>query len=307
MVLSVDIGGSKLIVGLVDEGGRVIAVRKSAWGELTAESVMRKVLSESHAMLLAGTPDAVGVNIPGLADPVRGVWLEACFSGIRDIPVSDILSSELGLPTFIDNDVNNCALAEHRFGACKGVSDFAWLTVSNGCGGAVFIDSRVYRGPAFSAGEFGHIRVEEEGGYSCGCGGRGCLEAQAAGPAILRMWLDTGGASALEGAPADAKSIANAARSGDALAKGIYDRAGAYIGRAVACVANALAPSKIIIGGGVSGAYDLFETAMLASYRERVYRRACEHTVIEKTALGGFAALLGAAALAAARGAPVFP
>ena len=265
---------------------------------LDKDSVMETVFKAARRFSDKGI-SAVGVNIPGLADPRNGIWLESCFSGIRNIPIARILSDELSsdklsLPVFIDNDVNNCALAESLFGGCRGVSDFVWLTVSNGCGGALYLNGSVYGGVRNTSGEFGHIIVEEDAKRAllCGCGNYGCLEAQAAGPGIAKRYF------ALAGTEADAEAIAALAKSGDAAAQKVFSDEGVYIGRALAAVINAVNPAKAVLGGGVSKAFELFEPSMTETIKSRTYKLASEHVRVEKTALGYDAALIGAAALA---------
>jgi glucokinase len=297
-VLAIDIGGSKLATGLVRGDGAVLCKEKTSWGALDAESVVETVLNTAKRILDADTgvrPVCAGVNIPGLADIDAGLWIEACFSGIRNVPIAAILSEELGMLAFIDNDVNNCALAEKRFGVCKNETDFIWLTVSNGCGGAVFIEDHIYRGINGFSGELGHICVEEEGGYPCGCGNCGCLEAQAAGPGISRRYRDAGGGEA------SAKEIALRAEKGDALALRIYEKEGYYIGKALAAAINTLNPQKAVVGGGVSGAFELFYPSLMDTVRATTYREASKNVTVEKTGLGYDAALIGAAALAMLR------
>ena len=296
MFVALDIGGSKLGSGLVDTEGRVLESSFETWPALREESVLETVLKA--ARLFSGKEvRGVGVNIPGLADPQNGVWLESCFSGIRNIPIAQILSDELHLPVFVDNDVNNCALAESMFGECKGVSDFAWLTVSNGCGGALFLNGRVYGGVRNTAGEFGHIIVEEnaELALPCGCGNYGCLEAQAAGPGIVKRYLALSGLSETE---TYAETIAALAKSGNAAAQKVFFDEGVYIGRALAAVINTVNPAKVVLGGGVAKAFELFEPSMTETIKNRTYKLASEHVRVEKTALGYNAALIGAAALA---------
>lgn len=300
-VLAIDIGGSKLVTGLVAADGEILCKEKTGWEKLDGDSVMRTILEVSERVLAEhkGTRvRAVGANIPGLADADKGLWVEACFSGIRNVPIAAQLSRRFKVPAYIDNDVNNCALAEKLFGVCRDCTDFAWLTVSNGCGGALFLNNRVYRGVHGTAGEFGHIIVEENGGFPCGCGNTGCLEAQAAGPGIVRRFVAAGGPESLDGAPADAMKIAELARNGDSAAKAVFDREGYYIGKALSAVINSINPQKIVVGGGVAGSFELFYPELLRTVSNMTYRVASKHITIVKTGLGYDAALVGAAALA---------
>ena len=236
---------------------------------------------------------AVGVAIPGLADAVGGVWRYSCFSGIADYPIVEVLSSRLGLPVYIDNDVNACAFAERAFGRCRGVDDYLWVTVSNGVGGAVVLNGEIYRGAFGGSGEIGHIIVEEQNGRICPCGNSGCLEAQASGRAIAAYYRDLRGESDL-----DAREIAERAKSGDEAARQVYRIAGRYLGKAIAAAVNIMNPAMVVLGGGVSMDAELFLPEIRDAVDRACFRAANPQLEIEKTDLGYEASLKGAAALA---------
>ncbi|MCL2711228.1 MAG: ROK family protein [Planctomycetaceae bacterium] len=242
-----------------------------------------------------GNYERIGITIPGLADPVNGIWVYACFSGIRDVPIAKILSEKYGKPVFIDNDVNACALAERRFGICKETNDFLWITVSNGIGGGLVLGGKVYAGHFGNAGEVGHFCVVEKNGFRCGCGNDGCLEAEAAGPGIARRY-----AALLGKEPPDfsAEKIAELARAGNETALSVFGTTGRLIGKAASYAVNLLNLEKVVIGGGVSNSFDLLLPSMEASFREKLFRDANPRAVFEKTALGTNAGLAGAVAVA---------
>ena len=193
--LCFDIGGSKYNVGLVRRDGTVLARQKSLWAEHTVQAMLGELFCAGHAVLArcpGQRPCAAGATIPGLADAASGMWVEASFSGIRELPIARLLRQEFGLPTAIENDARACALAERLFGAGKAVDDFFYVTVSNGIGGALFLNGALYTGALGNAGELGHCTAVENG-RPCGCGKRGCLEAHAAGPAITKNYMELGG------------------------------------------------------------------------------------------------------------------
>lgn len=311
-ILAIDIGGSKMLAGIVEmsrdgnteEGAGWKSTILSAAGEslpaeMTEEKILEKIrtLAASAAAQIAGTVsekemlqeiDAVGVTIPGLAD--ERVWIYAPFSGIQNFPIAEALEQEFGRPVFIENDVNACAIAEGLLGACRGVRDFIWLTISNGIGGGVVLDGRIYRGAKGFSGEFGHLCVAEDGEL-CGCGKRGCLEAECAGPGISRFY------ARLTGEKIPASEIAERAEAGEPAALETFRREGKVLGRALANAANILNPARIILGGGVARAWDLFYPTLEETFRKDIFRRANEDVLIERTALGYEAALLGAAVL----------
>ncbi|MDR3050254.1 MAG: ROK family protein [Oscillospiraceae bacterium] len=298
--LAVDIGGSKLMVGLVDRAGHVLARERRVWKYLDVDSVMRDILTLARALLAAhpGLPSPVlaGVTIPGLADPIRGLWLEASFSGIRDLPIAALLREQLRLPVYVDNDGQACALAEKCFGACRDVDDFLYITVSNGIGGALFLAGRLYAGASGTAGELGHCTVVEDG-RACKCGLRGCLEMHAAGPGIARNYAELGGMPL----PADAAEIARRAGQGEQIALDTYALEGEYLGRSLAWACNLLNPAKVVLGGGVSLSFPLFAPALHTALHARLYRSANPTLIVEPTALGYDGGLLGAAAVAFCR------
>lgn len=297
--LAIDIGGSKFVVGLVTPAGQVLAKARYEWTSLTAEAVLRDIVRSGRAVLEAHPehrPHAVGATIPGLADPARGLWVEASFSGIRNLPIAAELGAAFGLPVSIDNDGQACALAERLFGACQDTGDFLYLTVSNGIGAAIFAGGRLYNGAGGAAGELGHC-VVVEGGRPCACGSRGCLEMHAAGPGIARNYAELGGGPAEDGTPANAALIAGRARAGEAAAVATYALEGEYLGRMLAIACNLLNPAKVILGGGVSLAYPLFAKSLEHTLHLGLYRGANPGLTVQPTALGYDGGLLGAAAL----------
>ena len=298
-VLAIDIGGSKYIVGIMREDGSLLVYEKYLWDTLTPECVFGSIEKSSKA-LLAKYPqykcEAVGATIPGLADPVNGIWVEACFSGIKNLPIAGMLENALDLKAYIDNDTNACTVGEKMYGHAKNISDFVYFTVSNGCGGAIFANNRRYYGGLGNAGEVGHCVVVENG-RQCNCSSKGCFEAHASGRAIGQNYIELGGCLIAGNIPT-AKQVDVLARGDDKIATAAYDLEGYYIGKVAAMVANIVNPQMIIIGGGVSMGYDLFEKSLLKTVEEQTYRFANRGLRILKTALGYEGALVSAGALA---------
>ena len=293
-ILAIDIGGSKMLAGLArgegDEFEIVQSVGEALPAEMTEDGILREI-DKLCAQLPLDQIDAVGVTIPGLAD--ERVWIYAPFSGIQNFQIMDALEARFpGKPIAIENDVNACAIAEGIFGACRGVRDFIWLTISNGIGGGIVLDGKIYRGALGFSGEFGHLNVVPDGEL-CGCGNRGCMEAECAGPGISRYY------ARLTGSPefVPASEIARRAEAGEEAALETYRREGRVLGHALANASNILNPSKIIIGGGVSRSWKLFYPTLEESFRKIIFHRANDSILIEPTALGYEAALMGAVAL----------
>lgn len=299
--LAFDVGGSKYIVGLIERTGRIIAEKRGVWRALTREAILEDILGAARALLreTGCSPCACGITIPGLADPERGMWVSASFSGIRDFPICAEVERALGIPVYCDNDGQAYALAEMRFGSCRDVKDFVYLNVSNGIGSAVVAGGRLVCGADGTAGELGHC-VVVEGGRSCKCGLNGCLEMHAAGPGIARNYDEMGGNA--PGAPrAEAKEIAERARAGEETALRVFELEGELIARVLGVAINLLNPAKVVIGGGVSLAFDLFAPSLKRELQARVYRDANPHCEVIATPLGYLAGLYSAAAIAALR------
>jgi glucokinase len=300
VVLAVDIGGSKYMAGLVDREGAVIARRCFAWESQDRAGVLPQVIAGARGLLEQFEEPAqlrltgVGATIPGLADARSGTWLEASFSGIRDLPVADALHEAFGVPAYADNDAQACALAEKLFGGGRGVRDFLYATISNGIGGAAFSGDRLLQGATGCACELGHCQVVPDG-RPCGCGNRGCLEAYAAGPGLAQTYR------ACSGQQADGREIARRARAGEAAAQEAFRREGEYLGRGLSWAVNLLNPAKVVLGGGLSLAFDLFGPALLETLGRAVYRTANPSVAVEPTRLGYEGALLGAAAVCICR------
>lgn len=293
---AVDFGGTKLMAGLVNETGTIVAQQTAptpkAEGPEAAAALAALMLRDLVSAQGLTTADLVGVGstVPGLADSRRGILRYAPAHDWRDVPFAAMLTEQLGLPARIANDVNACALAELRFGAGRGVTNLLWITVSTGIGGALILDGRIHQGGGGIAGEVGHLIVDEEGPL-CGCGHRGCLEAVAAGPAIALRAQARG----LFGA--DTPMVLALARRGEPLASQVVRETAVYLGKAIALCYNLVDPDLVVFGGGVGQHVDLMKETILSVVRERAILLPARPPRIEKTSLGYEAALIGAAAL----------
>lgn len=289
-IFCVDIGGSKLICGALTDSGEILDTHRADYPEGYTIDTILKFILEGYRALNHYDFYACGVAVPGLCDFTTGRWLYSPFSGLGDIPIAQTISHMTKLPTLADNDVNISALAEKHFGVCRGVSDFLWITVSNGIGGGLYLDNKLYRGQGLSAGEIGHFIVAENG-RKCGCGSYGCLEAHASGASIAAIYNEqTGG-------KLNAKEIADLARDGDKTALAVWQEAGTYIGKAAAYAVNLLNIDAVVLGGGAAEAFDLLEPSATAALRQNLFKKANPSVKILHSAPGRYAALMGCAAL----------
>ena len=308
-ILAVDLGGTKTAVALVAEDGGILD-KESAPSPLGDPVQAVRLIARLAASLQtrSGKAAALGLALPGVLDPGRRILLRSPSSGWENVPFVAMIEEALGLPATADNDVNACAWAEARFGAGRGLDTFFWMQVSTGIGGAVMANGRLVPGANQMAGEIGHLVVRPEG-ESCGCGNRGCLEAEAAGPAWGKRALrrldelaasgEGGGFLALLPRDAvDARTIAQGARAGDELCAQVVRESATMLARGIAAVYTILDPHAIILGGGVAGALDLLLPVVRGLLPSLVLAAAARRTLLCASELGYDAALVGAASLA---------
>ncbi|RIQ18874.1 ROK family protein [Jiangella rhizosphaerae] len=262
-VLSLDIGGTKLAVGVVTPDGAVhglIVEPTRRWEG--PDAVIRRLFDVGHrAVAAAGLDrpiDAVGISCGGPLDSSTGVLISPPhLPGWIDVPLGELTRQEFGVPAYLENDATAAALGEHRFGAARGVSTMIYLTISTGVGGGAVIDGRLHRGAAGNGGELGHLMVRP-GGRLCSCGRRGCLEAYVSGTNIAERaaeGLRAGAASSLRDAdPLTAADVAAAARAGDAFAREIWAETTDVLGQALTDLVNVFEPELVVLGGGVTRA-----------------------------------------------------
>jgi N-acetylglucosamine repressor len=219
--------------------------------EAVAETLTQTVI---HALYEADIARekvrGVGVGLAGVINGAAGIVHYSPFFHWQNVPLADMLAAKLSLPVYLENDVNTLTITEQLFGPGHGVANFAVLTIGRGIGLGVVINHQLYRGHKGGVGELGHITMLPEG-PPCDCGKRGCLEALAADPAILRdmqQALENGAATTLT-SHSTLDEIALAAEQGDALARDLLAHSGHYLGMGMAAVVNLFCPSLIIVSG----------------------------------------------------------
>jgi glucokinase len=306
--IGIDLGGTQVRAAVV-EGARVLAraaePTDAAGGPAAVlgqiERLMEQVLPRSAWSGLAG----LGVSAPGPLDTDTGTVLNIpTLPGWDGLPLRDLLAERTGLPVVLENDGIAAAFGEWRHGAGQGLRHLVYVTVSTGIGGGVVVDGRLLHGRRGMAGHVGHLLLDPAG-PPCSCGALGCFEAHAAGPALGRAAralapLHPGsGLAAL--APRDeltAWHVAEAARREDRLALDLLAEEARHLGLGFTALIHLFSPEAVIMGGGVSDAFDLLEGGIRATIRARAMAAFREVPVI-RAALGGNSGLIGAAALAA--------
>jgi glucokinase len=303
-VLAIDLGGTHLRAALVSPSGAIAARRQVDTPDDGPAALLECVSALVSAF--AGRYDAVAVAAPGPLDPRRGVVLTMPnLRGFDDYPLVREWRAALGVPVWLHNDANLAALGEWRYGAGRGAQSVVYLTVSTGIGGGVILHGEMWEGHHGLAGELGHV-VVADGGPRCNLGHSGCLEALASGTAIARAAgreLANGRPSTLgrAGTALSAESVAGAAAAGDELALAVLATAGRYLGVGVGSLINVFDPEIVIVGGGVTAAWDLLAPAVTQGVAAVVMAPIQTATPIVQPATGDNAGLLGAAAYAFAR------
>ena len=300
-VVGVDFGHSHVRVAVADVGHTVLAERQrllcvdpDAGASLdVAAELVEEVLAE--ARVPRSSVLDVGMGLPGPVDRARGaVGSATVLAGWIGIRAAEELSARIGLPVEVDNDANLGALAEHTLGAGRGCPELAYLKLSSGIGCGLIVGGRPYRGIAGTAGEIGHLRVDD-GDEFCYCGNRGCVETLASGCAIVEMLersqrrpltLPEVVALALDGHPACGRAVADAGR---------------HLGVAVANLCNLLNPGRVVVGGVLSLTGELLLAPLRDSFLRYAIRPAAESVEIVPGQLGERAEVLGALALALSR------
>ncbi|MEU7568235.1 ROK family transcriptional regulator [Streptomyces fradiae] len=297
IVIGVDFGHTHLRVAVGNLAHQVLAEESepldvdasSAEGFDRAEHLVKRLIETTG--IGPGKVIGVGLGVPGPIDVSSGtLGSTSILPGWSGINPGQELSRRLGVPVYVDNDANLGALGELVWGAGRGVRDLAYIKVASGVGAGLVIDGQIYRGPGGTAGEIGHITLDESGPV-CRCGNRGCLETFAAARYVLPLLQPS------HGPDLTMERVVRLAREGDPGCRRVVADVGRHIGSGVANLCNLLNPSRVVLGGDLAEAGEL----VLAPIRESVSRyaipSAARQLAVSPGALGGRAEVLGALAL----------
>ncbi|QDV37226.1 ROK family protein [Tautonia plasticadhaerens] len=316
LVLGIDLGGTKILAGVVDDQHRIVGRAKESTPAREGPEALREALVSAgrDALQVAGIgPErlsAIGIGSPGPLDVDAGVIRSSPNLNVTDFPLKGTLEEAFGTPVAVQNDVRVGGYGEFKLGAGRGYRDVLAAFVGTGIGGCLIRDGRIVTGVTGNAGEIGHLIVKADG-PKCGCGRKGCLEAVASRTAITRRVykaIKKGASTPLRDVVKSktsrlkSKELSGAYRSGDPVAVHEVDRAARFLGLALGGLMNVLGPEIIIVGGGVTEALggpfvDLVRNAARAQAMadpDRLVR-------IEQAELGDDSGLLGAALIARER------
>jgi len=307
-VVGIDLGGTKLLGGVVDEQLEVHD-RVHQLVEGLSESALVEAIVECATELIERHPDvqAVGFGIPCLLDQRDGTAVMCVNVPLSNIPFRDIMSERLGLPVFIDNDANVATLVEQRFGAARGADFVVGLTIGTGIGGSLIIEGKLYRGHAGSGAELGHMVIDENGPRCQGtCPNYGCLEAMASGTAIGREGKIAAeedsdsdlARAAVAGEEITGELVTQLALGGDEVSRMVLGHIGRQLGIGFANFVNIFNPEVIVVGGGAMAAGDLLLDPAREEMRARALRPNREQVRVMPARFGPEAGMLGAGVLA---------
>jgi glucokinase len=296
-VIGVDLGGTTLAAGLVAADGRVLShLREPTHGRgpATALATLLALVdrligsAREQGLELAG----IGIGVPGTVDAERGaVGRDIHYvPDLASVPLGPLVAERVGMPVFVDNDVNVLALGEWMFGAGRGVRSLVMLAVGTGVGGGIILDGRVVRGHAGFGGELGHVPINYDG-RACICGGRGCLKAYVSGTDIARE-----GAQRLK-REVTATEVFQQAAAGDPVARELAAEVCEALGAGLAIIVNGLNPERLLVAGGVAESLKPLERDIRASLARYAFAQALAGTSFDILILDKGATVRGSAAL----------
>jgi glucokinase len=309
LAVGVDIGGTKIAAGVVDDEGNVLAELRRPTPAGNANETAEVIADVIRQLRTTHEVTAVGVGAAGYIIDRSIVGFSANLPGWLDEPLRDRVSKRIGLPVVLENDANAAGWAEARFGAGRGENHLMLVTVGTGIGGAIVLDGRLYRGRWGIAGEPGHMIVLA-GGELCGCGNRGCWERYCSGTALVREARRRAARSPYEARDLLSRAggsvegitgplVTESAKEGDPLAVELLTEIGRWLGVGIANLAALLDPGLFVVGGGLIAAGELLlgpaRTEYAATLTGRGHRPLAE---VRPAQLGNTAGIVGAADLA---------
>ena len=310
LTIGIDIGGTKVLGGVVDENGKILATQRVPTPKEGGAALTKTIADVANHLLKDHDVVALGVSAAGLISSDRETILATGnISGWNGVNLKEELNKFVDLPIFIENDANSAAWGESRYGAGVGEDHMLILTIGTGVGGGAIIDGKLLRGAHGISAEFGHIRVVPEG-QLCSCGARGCLEQYASGNALMRHVREAISASpdaaynllaradgTIEGLTGH--HITQAAGDGDPIALAGFNTTAQWLGAGIASLSALFDPACVVIGGGVIEAGEILLAPTRAAL-ERLIPFSGRRPIPKVVAatLGNDAGLVGAADLA---------
>lgn len=305
LVFAVDLGGTHLRIGLVDDTGKIHKqLKRQTPKDETPDALVDALANVAGEWCRGNHGPIIGasVMVPGAVDRDQAVVTSAPnLPSLINFGLKAVLQERFGWPVVLENDANAAAMGEMWLGAARGCRDVVSVTLGTGVGGGMVLGGRLWRGAHGSAGEIGHTTVDPFSGLKCKCGNTGCLELFASATAIVRMARESLAQfpqAMLSAENLTAEKVYDAGREGDELALSVFRRAGKYLGIGLANLMSLIDPEIIVINGGVVNGWDLFAADMYQEVEERAFQATARQVKIARAECGDNAGLLGAARLA---------
>ncbi len=310
-VIGIDIGGTNLRGGLVDSQGNIIKRMKIlSEADKGIDKLIDNLVGFIKDISQGEKVYDIGIGIPGIIDSKDGIITEAPnILNVSDYPIRSVLDEKLGgdINVVIENDANSAALGEWWIGVSKNVNSMLMITMGTGIGGGIVLDDKLWTGVSGMAGEIGHMTIYPDGA-KCNCGNYGCLESYASATAIRRMVHEglenQSFVTSLRESVKDAHMedipliVMEAASAGDEFSLSVWHQVGVALGIGIASLINLLNVEMVVIGGGVSNAWDLFIDTTYSEAKKRAFHAPIERASIERGSLKDDAGILGASYLA---------
>ncbi|MBP2001459.1 glucokinase [Paenibacillus shirakamiensis] len=304
----VDVGGTNIECGLLDELGNVLIKKKYPTNpEQGADTILERIALTLEQLreelgVAAEDMEVVGLGIPGLVDPIAGISLRAVNLNWSQVPVAAKLTDLIGKPVFIDNDVRMYIYGEAVAGAGRGHDYVYGITIGTGLAAAFVQRGEIHRGHRFMAGEIGHVPIDHVN-FTCRCGRKGCLETTVSARGIaqqVQTRIVQGEESVLRAWFADVEDIQSsdvtrACLAGDDLSRDVLEQTGRELGRALAWVVPMLSPDVIVIGGGGALAGECIIEPMKDELNHRLLQDYRNHFAIKSAELTDDAGIIGSA------------
>jgi len=299
-VVGVDLGRTKIAVGLIDPQDRIVAQRRLPTNAhegagAVVERIVHSVADLKGELPAGGRIRALGICTPGPVDHTTGTVLEPHdLQGLHNSPLRQLLADRLGVPVSLDHDAKSAALGEFHYGTGRGASALVYIVAGTGVGAAIVVDGQLYRGVRDLAGEVGHITLDRHG-ESCHCGSRGCVETYLGGPWLewrYRQTLARAGRE-LAGQTLSGELITRMAWQEDTVARQVLTDAGEALGLAVATLAMILNIDLFVIGGSVAKAGELLLAPARQTVSRYAFRSVSSGVRIVASTLGDDAPILG--------------
>lgn len=311
--IGVDLGGTTIKVGLVDETHHIIDhTTLPTQSERPAEAVIQdmakmcQTLIEKHQLKLEEIK-AIGIGCPGLVNAEEGIVLSSSNLNFKEVKVRELFKTYFNIPVYIENDANCAALGEALAGAAKGARSALVITFGTGVGGGLILDGKIYTGAYFGAGEIGHQVINIHEVERCGCGRRGCYEQYASARALVKRAEEAAKCheesllrelvKKSDSGKMNGKIIFEAAHQGDATALEVLEEYYHYIACGAANLINIIEPEILVLGGGISGQGEFITLPITRHIKEEVYGGLSLKTAIKAAKLGNDAGIIGAALL----------